>query len=310
MARPQFVRDALRAVLREPAFFLTEVAWRWAFGLVTWLLLALSLRQLLGQITITDAEYEMARQSHLLLLAETLAQSVHDVLPGLVRILILLTPCVSLVWIVVATIGRWSTVQGLLAEFPPQAGGEIPVSGTPQGQRFRALVALNFLRVVFTLATIVALFGSAMVVGQFVGTPELIGVAVLVWMLVALLLGLAWSVVNWFLSLAPIYIVRDGLDAMRALGESLGLFRRRGSHYVNIAIGYSVLRFLALVAVLLATTVPAAMASTGGWQMIVAISAALALGYFVVADFLYVAKLASYVALANAGPDPEPRESS
>jgi len=306
MARPQFVRDALRAVLREPAFFLTEVAWRWAFGLVTWLLLAFSLRQMLSQIVITDAEYQMARRSELLLLAETLAVSIREVLPGLLRILILLTPCVSLVWIVVATIGRWSTVKALLEKFPAQDGAEIPASSAAAGQRLSSLTALNFLRVVFTLATTIAFIGSAILVGQFVGTPELIGVAVLAWMLLALLLGLAWSVVNWFLSLAPIFIVRDGLDALHALGESLGLFRRRSSHYVNIAIAYSVLRFLALVAVLLASTVPAAMISTGGWRLIFAVSAALALGYFAVADFLYIAKLASYVALANAGPDSQP----
>jgi hypothetical protein len=277
-------RAGFRAVLRQPAVVLGEIAWRWAFGAAAWALVIFALRRILAHVDVTQAELLIARRSDILLVADACARILIQVLPQLARECLVLAPAIAILWIAAATVGRAITVRALLSAEDRQPTAKDP--------HFSSLFLLNCLRAVFMFVAIVAFFGGLLFTGlafpsQNPALTALIGV------LLAALVGFFWSLVNWFLALAPIWIVRDGRPILKSVGDSLDLFRRSPSTYLGIASGIGFLRAAALLAAVVAGLV-AAQASPAA---AVACSVVIALVYFAAADFLYIARLAAYIAL-------------
>jgi hypothetical protein len=107
---------------------------------------------------------------------------------------------------------------------------------------------------------------------------------------------LLWSMVNWFLALAPIGMVRDDQGALKSIADSVDLYRRIPGPYMGIATGFGLFRAVALVAAVIAALVAAQAPAASA----VALSVAIALVYFAVADFLYIARLAAFMALEES----------
>ena len=117
---------------------------------------------------------------------------------------------------------------------------------------------------------------------------------------IMMLIALAWSMLNWFLSLAAISVVAEGRDTFGAIAGAVGLFRDRTgpifaantwfglAHLVVFFVAISVVGFPLAFAGLL----PAGIVS-GGILLV-------ALLYFAAVDFLYVGRLAAYIAILKA----------
>jgi hypothetical protein len=141
------------------------------------------------------------------------------------------------------------------------------------------------------------------------------GGAFLITLTVIMLVWLAWSIVNWFLSLAAVFVVARGQDTFGSITDAVDLcLARPGSifaagtwfglaHITAFVVATSVVGFpLGFAAVL-----PAA-AVLGGIFLVTLL-------YFIIADFLYIGRLAAYVAivevpespavLSDLGPSPE-----
>ncbi len=160
------------------------------------------------------------------------------------------------------------------------------------------LFRLNCLRAVFTLATFLAFFGTIFLVSAQVTpatTPGLAPAYVLAWFFLAIVVACFWGLVNWFLALAPIFIVRDGLGAWKAIAASVALYRDRKSDYVSIASWFGFFRGAALLVAVVAGLSAVATSVRAG----LIVSIVIALIYFAIADWLYVARLAAYVELAG-----------
>jgi hypothetical protein len=276
------VRTGFRAALRQPALALGEIAWRWAFGAAAWILVIFAIRRILAQVDVTQAELLIARHSDLFLIADAGARIVVQVLPQLARECLVLAPAIAILWIAAATLGRALTLNAL----------------APEGcaARWSALTALHLLRAVFTLATLSALLGTLFLAGlampaQNPATAAIIGLAL------AMLVGCFWSVVNWFLALAPIWIVRDGRTARQAISDSVDLYRRSPGPYAAIAAWFGLFRAGALVATFAAALIGVQAPASAA----IALCLAVALIYFAVADFLYIARLAAFLALEEGG---------
>ena len=267
-------------MLRGPALALGEIAWRWAFGAAAWTLVIFALRRILAQVDITQAELLLSRHSDIFLIADACAHILVQVLPQLGRECLVLAPAITVLWIAAATLGRAVTLQSLFSTDNPHFG---------------ALLALNFIRAVFTLATLVAFLGALFLSGLMI-SPQSPIAAALVGILVAALIGFFWSIVNWFLALAPIWIVRDGRPAIRSIADSVDLYRRGPGPYFGIASGFGFLRGAALVAAFVAALI----ASRATPAVSFALCVVIALIYFAVADFLYIARLAAFVALEES----------
>ena len=310
-----FVRSGLRAVRETPALAVAEIAWRWTFGLVAWIVVVLTVRTIMAGVDVSAVETAFARSSDAFLIADTIARVIVQVLPRFIQALVIVIPVLALVWIAAATLGRAATVRTLVAA--GRNAGFQPAEGSPARAVFardgvlvpptsrRLLVSLTVvhsLRALVTIATFLAFFGTVFFVSSNASLDPQSGAApllLLAWMLLALLLCLLWGVVNWFLALAPIFCVPENTGAWRAIGDSLAFFRNRSREYLAIASAYGLFRLAAMVVAILAGLV---VVTAGSVRAALVLSIVVALVYFAVADVLYIARLASYVVLSEAPP--------
>ncbi len=295
------VRSGFRAVVRQPVLILAEIAWRWSFGAAAWVLLVLCIRRILAGIDISQAEYLLARRSDMFLIADAFARVLYQALPALVRFAAILTPALAVIWILAATLGRAATLQSILQECHPERASAASESKDPYSDtntNWVGLLALNFLRAAFTLATLLAFIGIMILAGlAFPAQGANPTATAVIWVILAALAAFFWTIINWFLALAPIWIVRDGHGPFRAIADSLTLFRSHAAPYVGAAWWFGFIRAFILLLAFVAALFAAAAASTTR----AAIAGLLiALLYFAAADFLYIARLAAFVALNDS----------
>ncbi|HSB76433.1 MAG TPA: hypothetical protein VLC12_12335, partial [Terriglobales bacterium] len=164
---------------------------------------------------------------------------------------------------------------------------------------YRPLLGLSFVRAGLFLAAVLAGVGGLILAG-FAGpegdaTPSLL----LATMLLAAV-WLVWALLNWLLSLASVYAVRDARDTFAAVASAVELVRGTFGEVVLTSLPFVLLHYLALAAAvaagLLVFDLMTRVSPAAGWAVV-----ALAGGYFAYADFLYITRLAAYVALAQDG---------
>jgi hypothetical protein len=288
------VRSGFRTVRENPALIFAEIAWRWAFGSAAWILVILTVRTLLDGIDVSAAEVAVARSNDAYLIADAIVRILVQVLPRLAHAMLVVVPALSVFWVATATIGRAATLRSLCSV------GFQPAVPLASSRRVALLVAVHALRTIFTLATLLAYFGTVLLVSaQF--TPDLAPALLLAWLCLAFFVGCLWGIVNWFLALAPIFIVREGFGVGKAISASLGLYRDARREYMAIASWFGLFRGAAL---LFAIAAGSAVVAAGSVRLALAWSIVVALAYFAFADYLYIARLAAFVALAAAGGHP------
>jgi hypothetical protein len=293
-----FIRSSFRTIRQTPALIFAEIAWRWAFGATAWLLVVLTVRMIMEGIEVTGAEAALARSKDAYLIADAAARVLIQVLPRLAHAFLILVPLLSLFWIAAATLGRSATLRNLTSD---RSAGFQPAVPLASSRRLVSLVLLSTLRAVFTLATVLAFFGTVFLVSaqaKSPTTPEVAPALLLAWLCLAFFVGCLWGLVNWFLALAPIFIVGDGLGVWKAISASLGLYRDKSRDYLAIASWFGFFRGSALAVAIVAGFLCVAAGLRAG----LIASAAIALAYFAVADWLYITRLAAYVELAGSGP--------
>ncbi len=293
-----FIRAGFRTIRTNPALIFAEIAWRWAFGAAAWLLMIFTVRTILEGVDVSGVEIALARSNDAYLIADALVRVIVQVLPRFLGVMFIAIPLLAVIWVVAATIGRAVTIRNLVTD--GRAGSQ-PAVPPASGRRTISLGILNAVRAVFSLTTVLAFFGTVVLVSASIGpssTPEAAPGYVLAWLFLALLVGCFWGLVNWFLALAPIFIVRDGSSVWNGIRASVGLYRDHHRDYVSIATWFGFFRAAALL-----LAVIAGLASLGaGWRAGLIASAVIALFYFAVADALYIARLAAYVELATPAP--------
>ena len=302
------VRSALRDVLRRPALILAEIAWRWAFGAAAWAIITYSIGRILRGVDVSEAEILIARRSDAFLIADAVARIIAQVLPAFTRLLLVLAPALALLWAIAATAGRAATLKVLLE---PQQRPAHAIS----------LFWLNVIRAVFTLAALAAFFGtfvlSASIVSSAPNDPSRPGISMMIWTVLSTLVLMFWALVNWFLSLAPIWIVRDGRGPLAAIAESVSLYRRHSSAYFSAACAFGLLRSLLFMAAFALALIAAAIGSAANTVTALLATILVSLAYFAVADYLAVARVAAFLLLDSAadvnavsrgvpGPEPQP----
>jgi hypothetical protein len=297
-----FIRSSFRTVRENPALIFAEIAWRWAFGSAAWILVILTVRTILEGIDVSAAEVAVTRSNDAYLIADAIVRILVQVLPRLAHAMLVVVPALSVFWIATATIGRAATLHAL---FPAVILSEAEVKPSERFSREQprpsrrtstlSLISVNVLRTIFTLATLLAYFGTVLLVSaQF--TSDLAPALLLAWLCLAFFVGCLWGIVNWFLALAPIFIVREGFGVGKAISASLGLYRDARREYMAIASWFGLFRGAALLFAIAAGSVVVA---AGSVRLALAWSIVVALAYFAFADYLYIARLAAFVTLAT-----------
>ncbi len=305
--------EGFRAIFRRPSFGLAEIAWRWSFGVAAGLLLTFSFLEYLDTLLVTRGELFLLRTHHPILISQAIAHIFRGSAPRVVVAAIVLALALAVAWIVIASLGRAVTVKALLDYFQERGAETRPNTpplrfwrGREENRRLRSLAGLNFLRVGVTLAAVVGFRGALLLAGFALPKADPSpGSAVLIFLMLVMFVGLAWSAVNWFLSLAAIFVVGEGRDAFGAVTAAVDLCRCRTGPVFAAATWFGLGHLVAFVLATSVVAFPLAFAGVLPAGVVLGGVLLVTLLYFAVVDFLYMGRLAAYVCVVE-GPETPP----
>src|SRR5262249_40912994 len=112
------------------------------------------------------------------------------------------------------------------------------------------------------------------------------------------LILLAWGILNWILSLAPLFAVEQQ-KTRAALAAAVRSLRSERKAYWSASGAYGLLRGAALVVLIV---IGIALAALSQSTIVLVLLVVLVLVYFAFADLLYVARIAAYLQIAGQAP--------
>jgi len=288
---PNPITQGLRAVTRDPAIFLVEILWRWSFAILACLLVAGVGVMLLGPLHVGHA-WDTAWRSRD---PQRMGQLVFAVLLLLgMKVIVIAAIAVpltiALLWGIFSALGRFVTVKRLRVGLT--------------SLRFRTILALQLLRGFIGWLSLVllfaAMFGEALIASRG-PQPDLLLYYLMVLPSVVLI-GSFWLTVNWYLSLAAIF-GREGQSFRGALRQARQTVSQQRSDFAGTGFVFLLFRVVALLIATAICGLTSGMVGSspqGYFTLLIIVS----LAYFAIADFLYVARMAAYLALAAAHADP------
>lgn len=217
--------------------------------------------------------------------------------PGLRRALAALIPAVVLLWIVAASLGRAATLSAVV-----NGDGRL---------YWRSILALHVLRAALAAAAIMAILGAMIFAARISAAPDGngfgrdAGVYILTLLFAIPPIVLVWRFLNWLLTLAAVFAVQSGASVGEGIARAGRALQEQKGRFLGAAALFGVMRLVALVGLWMASVLALAAFSGAGVEATLAALLVLALAYFVVADFLYIARLAAYVEICR--PEPPPR---
>ena len=293
--------EGFRVMLRRPSFGLAEIAWRWSFGVACWLLLAFSFFEYLNTLPVTRGDLLLLRSRQSRLISQAFSHIFRGSGFRALETIMVLAVALAIGWIAIASFSRAATIKALLSYFReaenlPEAQPGIP-NRKAEG-RLSSLFGLNFFRVTATLAATVGCL-AALLLGGAVSPASnpAPGSAFLVFLSVILLVWLVWAVMNWFLSLAAVFVVVEGRDTLGAIASAVALCRNHAGAVFAAGTWFGLAHIVAFVLATSVVAFPLGLAGVLPAGIVLGGVLLVTLLYLVVADFLYVGRLAAYVAI-------------
>jgi hypothetical protein len=287
---PNPITQGLRSVAHDSVIFLVEILWRWSFGLLACLLVFAVGLMLLGPLSIGDSwttawsSRDPRRIGGMIFITLSLLGNKTVIAAIAVPILI------ALLWTILSALGRNITVKRLRAGVT--------------SLRFRSILALQLLRAFFTwfcaVLMIAAIVGEALIAIR--GSKPDLFLYYLMVMPSVLLISSLWLVINWYLSMAVLF-GREGQSfrgAFRQARQTVGLQRSDFAGTGFVFLLFRIVVLLVAVAICGLTSKMAGSAPQTYFTLVMIVS----LAYFVVSDFLYMSRMAAYLALAAAHVEP------
>jgi hypothetical protein len=347
--------EGFRAAFRRPSLTFAEIAWRWTVGAVAWALFLFWCIEYLDTLPVTDADAALLWTRQPLLVGRAIAHILRGSLNRAALAALLAALALSLLWIIAASVGRGATVRSLLDYFrrgvacsvsgagESNTAGQDSASGdsaaivlaavgkdvasndstethlSAEPRLLPSLIGINFLRIALTIAGLLAFAGAALLVRLALprAHPHP-GLAFMLFLPLAGLICVVWPMLNWLLSLACIFAVRDGDDVLSAISAAVTFSRERSGPVFAVSTWTGLAHLTALSVATTAVSFPIAFVRVAPTRLIIACAILVMLAYFAVVDWLYMARLGGYVCIAEmpeilaesaASPTPPPRTS-
>ena len=284
MAEAAPIRQGFAAVRRQPALVLGETSWRWCFAVSAWVVAATAALGYLNSVPVSWREQMLAQSGEPLLALAAVAHALRGSAIRLAGAVIVAGSGIAVLWMLAAALGRMVTLKVLL----PDADA-----------RYWPLLGLSFLRAGLFLAALLSAAGAWILAGfarpAGDATPGLVAAVVLL-----VCIWLVWTLLNWLLSLAAVFVPGGGQDTFGAVAAAVDLVRGSFGEIVLTSLPFVLLHYAALAGAIaagvLAFDLMTRASAEAAWAL-----PAVALGYFAYADSLYITRLAAYVALARGG---------
>ena len=315
--------EGFRAAFRQPSFTAAEIAWRWSAGATAIALFFFGLFEYLKTLPVSKMELFFLRSRQPYLVGQAIARILHGSLNRAVGSALLAALLLGLLWMISASLGRLVIVRNLLDHFRRSGSAEIlaDLQGDPGRElasnssenfssAFPALVRLNFLRAVLGISVIVGIIGAAIIAGLV--SPDsgvLAGLYFLFFASLALLVCLIGWALNWFLSLAALFSVRDNEGALGSIAAAVSLCRERTGAVLAVSFWTGLAHIAAFVAATIIVSVPIGLVGLLPGRLVAFFVVVVTLAYFAAADWFYIARLAGYVFISDmpgAFPPTEP----
>jgi len=277
---------------RRPALLAAEVGWRWTFGAVALALAAATFAGFLEGVAVTDRDLLALGSSNQDLMSAALAHMFEGAGGRLLHAFAVLLPALAVLWTIAASVGRTVTLRLMM----------------PASSRLRLLpmFTLHFARAALAITTLLAAFGTLLFAASVSIRPDPDGFArpdptlyLLILLFVLPVIAVVWSFLNWLLSLAPIFVVRDGASAPASIASAVGVARESKAALAGTTALFGLLRLVALGVLVFVSLMVAGAFSAAGLKATMVVLGLLALAYFVVADMLFIARLAAYVEICR-----------
>ena len=294
--------EGFRASFRRPSLTLAEITWRWTVGAVGFALVFFWSIEFLDTLPVTRGDETLLSTRQPLLIGRAISHILRGSLNRTVLAALLAAIALSLLWIIIASIGRAATVRSLLDYFRRDSASTISTETdtASEARPFRSLTGLNFLRVAVMLAAFLAFIGAAILAGF--ASPDSNprpGLVFIFFLPLAGLICIAWPTLNWLLSLACVFAVRDGEDTLGALTAAVAFFRERPGPVFAVSTWTGLAHLIAFSVATTLVSVPLAFIRIAPWRLAIIGMFLVTLAYFAVVDWLYMARLAGYVCIAE-----------
>lgn len=287
---PNPITQGFSAVRREPIVVFVEIVWRWAFAIIALASLFATGFMLLGPLHLGDS-FAFAWRTHDTQKLGILALSVLlRVGKQLLAAAILVPLVIVLSWSFLATAGRRLTVKRLR---PGRAS-----------LRFGGMLAVQLMRGFLTwIAGLLAV--SSITGGIYIATrsshPDLFRFYMIV-PPALVLIGIFWLILNWYFSLAAIFGC-EGQGFRAAFRQARAIVRLQRSDFFGTAFVFLLLRVVLLLIVVAVCGLTSSMVGSAPEPYFAMVLALFAV-YCALADILYLARMAAYLALAAAYREP------
>jgi hypothetical protein len=300
MTRVSPTAEGFRAAFRRPSLTFAEIAWRWTVGGAGWALLLFWLIEYLDSLPVSNADATLLRTRHPMLAGRAIAHILRGSLDRAVIGALFAVLAIAFLWIVAGSIGRAATVRALLEYLHSGATQEARPKAREQSGPFRSLLGLNFLRVAVALAATLALLGAA-ILASFASSEAnpRPGLAFILFLPLAGLIFIAWPMLNWLLSLASIFAVRDREDWLGSLLTAGAFFRERSGPVLAVSSWTGLAHLVAFSVASTVVSIPLAFLRIAPWRLVMIGVILVTLAYLAIADWLYMARLAGYVCIAE-----------
>jgi|SRR5271168_1188988 len=302
MPRVSPTLEGFRASFRRPSLAFAEIAWRWTVGAVGWALVFFWLIEFLGTLPVTKGDAALLSTRQPLLVGRAIEHILRGSMNRAVLAALLALIALSLLWIVAASIGRAATVRALLEYFRRDVASSVstPAPDSIELGSWRSLVGLNFLRLALSLAAILAIVGASILAGFLSSKAHpRPGLVFTLFLVLAGLICIAWPALNWLLSLASVFAIRDGEDTLGAISAAVAFFRERSGPVFAVGTWTGLAHLVAFSVATTAVSVPLAFIQIAPWRLVIAGVFLITLAYFAIVDWLYMARLAGYVCIAE-----------
>ncbi len=285
--------EGFRTAFRRPLFSFAEISWRWAFGGTAVVLFLFGLIEFLDTLPVTSGELLFLRSKQPFLVEQAIAHILRGSLGRGVMTAAFAALLLMMLWLIAASFGRIATVRALADHFWKDERDQIRAD-------WWTLLSLNFLRAVVVIAVGVGLAGGAMLAGAVSPSSDSApGVGFLFFLPIAALILLAGWLLNWFLSLATMFAAGDGEDAAGAISAAATFCAERTGAVFAVSIWTALAHLVGFVIGCSVISMLVGLAGALHWRVIALGIIIVTLLYFAFADWLYVARLAGYVFIAE-----------
>ena len=289
--------EGFRAIFDRPSFGLAEILWRWSFGAAAGLLLVFSFLEYLDTLPVSKGDLLLLRTSQPALVSQAVVHIFRGSAFRVVETAMVLGLTLGTAWTAVASLARAATLKALLAHFrEPSAREHQPT----KSWRFHSIFGLNIFRLALTLAAMVGIL-AAVLLGGTASPPTnpAPGSALVIMLTLTMLVWFAWSTLNWFLSQAAIFVVADGCDSFGAIAAAVELCRTRPGAVFRAGAWFGFAHFTAFLVASSAVAFPLGFAAVLPAGVVLGGVLLITLLYLAIADFLYVGRLAAYLAIVE-----------